>query len=136
MLDPGWRIAHTGREDFHMTKWILALIALFALTASAADVAGTWKASVETPNGNFESTFTFKVDGAKLTGTVASQMGESAISEGKIDGDKVAFAVTRDFNGQTFKITYEGVVSGNELKLTVHFPGREEGFEMTAKKAS
>ena len=119
-----------------MTKWLLALIAAFALTASAADVAGTWKASLETPNGTFESTFTFKTEGAKLTGTVASQMGESAISEGKIEGDKVSFAITPDFNGQTVKITYDGVVNGNELKLTIHFPGREEGIEMTAKKSS
>jgi len=53
-----------------------------------------------------------------------------------VDGAKVSFAVSREYNGQTFKITYEGTVNGNELKLTVHFPGREEGFEMTAKKAS
>ena len=119
-----------------MTKWLLALIAVFALTASAADVAGTWKASVETPNGNFESTYTFKVDAGKMTGTVASQMGEAQISEGKVDGDKLSFAVTREMNGQSFKITYEGVVSGSEMKLTVHFPGRDEGFEMTAKKSS
>ena len=119
-----------------MTKWILALIAAFALTASAADVAGTWKASVETPNGTFESTFTFKVDGGKLTGKVASQMGETEISEGKIDGDKLSFTVSREMNGQTFKITYDGVVSGSEMKLTIHFPGRDEGFEMTAKKSS
>ncbi len=118
-----------------MTKWIVTLIAAFVLTASAADVAGTWKASVETPNGTFESTFTFKVDGAALTGSVASQMGEAQISEGKIDGDKLSFAVSREMNGQTFKMTYDGVVNGNEMKLTVHFPGRDEGFEMTAKKA-
>jgi hypothetical protein len=119
-----------------MMKWLPALIAAFALTASAADVAGTWKASYETPNGTGQSTFVFKTDGAKLTGTVTGQMGEAPISEGKIDGDKISFAVSRDFNGQTFKITYDGVVNGNEMKLTLHFPGRDEGFEMTAKKGS
>ncbi|SPE37296.1 exported hypothetical protein [Candidatus Sulfopaludibacter sp. SbA3] len=77
------RITDTNREVLNMTKWLLALIAAFALTASAADVAGTWKASVETPNGTFESTFAFKVDGAKLTGTVTGQMGEAPISEGR-----------------------------------------------------
>ena len=83
-----------------------------------------------------EGTFVLKVDGAKLTGTVASQMGEAAISDGKVDGDKVSFAVSRDFNGQTFKITYDGSVKGNEMKLTLHFPGRDEGFDITAKRAS
>jgi hypothetical protein len=119
-----------------MTKWLPALFAAFALTASAADVAGTWKASFETPNGTMESTFTFKVDGTKLTGTVAGQMGEAPISEGKIEGEKISFAVSREFNGQTFKITYDGTISGNEMKLTLHFPGRDEGLEMTAKKSS
>jgi hypothetical protein len=119
-----------------MTKLTPVLLLALAWIATAADVAGTWKASVETPNGTMESTFVFKVDGAKLTGTVASQMGETAISEGKIDGDKISFAVSREFNGNAFKITYDGSVKGNEMKLTLHFPGRDEGFDITAKKAS
>lgn len=119
-----------------MKKFLLALIATCAMTVYAADANGTWKASVETPNGTMESTFALKVDGTKLTGTVTGRMGEAPISEGKVDGDKVSFAVSREFNGQTFKITYDGVVKGDEMKLTVHFPGRDEGFEMTAKKSS
>ena len=116
-------------------KWLLFLIAAFAMTAAAADVAGTWKASVETPNGTFESTFVFKVDAGKLTGTVTSaQMGESTISEGKVDGDDVTFAVVRDFNGTEFKITYKGKVSGSEMKLTIQVPNMDQAFEMTAKK--
>jgi len=117
-------------------KWLLVLFAVFAITASAADVTGTWKASLETPNGTFETTFTFKVDGAKLTGKVASQMGESDISEGKIDGDDVSFVVVRNFNGNDFKLSYKGKVSGNEMKLSLQFPGRDEAIEMTAKKVS
>ena len=62
-----------------MTKWFPALVAVFALTASAADVAGTWKSSMETPNGAFEQTYTFKVDGAKLTGKVSSQIGRAHV---------------------------------------------------------
>ena len=64
-------------------KWLLVLFAAFAFTASAADIAGTWKASTETPNGTFETTFVFKVDGTTLTGSTTNQMmGEKAISEG------------------------------------------------------
>ena len=71
-------------------KWLLVPIALFAITASAADVAGTWKATSETPNGSFETTFVFKVDGEKLTGTTSNQRsGELPISDGKIDGDNL-----------------------------------------------
>ncbi len=60
--------------------WVLALMAVFAL-ALFADAAGTWKASIETPNGAMENTFTFKVEGDKLTGTITmGQMGEGPIS--------------------------------------------------------
>src|ERR1035437_7067707 len=74
--------------------WILALMAVFSLAALAADASGTWKASMEGPNGTMESTFAFKVDGDKLTGTVTmGQMGEAPTSEGKVDGDNVSFAL-------------------------------------------
>ncbi len=123
-----------------MKKWVLILIALFALTASAADIAGTWKSSMETPNGTFESTYVFKVDGAKLTGTISmGEMGEVAISEGKVEGDSLSFLVVREFNGNQFKMTYKGKVAGKEMKLTMEFPtqgGEPRTVELVAKKVS
>jgi hypothetical protein len=116
-------------------KWLLFLIAALAMTASAADVAGTWKASIETPNGSFESTFVFKVDAGKVTGTVNSgPMGEAAISEGKLEGEDISFAIVQTYNGNEFKISYKGKVSGNEMKLTIQVPNMEQTFEITAKK--
>ncbi len=119
-------------------KWLLVFFAALtlALTASAADINGTWKATAETPNGTFETTFTFKVDGGKVTGKVASQMGEADISEGKLDGDDLSFVVVRNFQGNDFKLSYKGKVSGDEIKLSITFPGRDGAFEMTAKKVS
>jgi opacity protein-like surface antigen len=118
-------------------KWLLVLFAAFAMTASAADIAGTWKASIETPNGSMENTFVFKVDGNKLTGTTSSEMGgERAISDGKVDGDSLSFTVKMEFNGNAFELNYKGKVSGNEMKLTMSFPGGDRTFEMTAKKTS
>jgi hypothetical protein len=124
-----------------MVKWLLVLMAMFTLAASAADVTGTWKASTETPNGTMESTFVFKVDGAKLTGTVSNPMGgENPISDGKIDGDALSFVVAISFNGQDFKLNYAGEVTGNEMKLTITMPalggGDPRSFEMTAKKVN
>src|SRR5437764_7133259 len=110
----------TGEGALTMKSlWIAALMAVFALAVMAADASGTWKASVETPNGAMENTFTLKVEANKLTGTVTmGQMGEAAISEGKVDGDKVSFAVVRDFNGNQFRIDYKGTVAGDEMKLS------------------
>ena len=118
-------------------KYLLILIAAFAMTASAADVAGTWKASNETPNGTFETVFVFKVDGTALTGTVSSQMmGEKPISEGKMDGDNVSFVVAASFNGNDVKLNYKGKVEGKEMKITLSLPGGDRTFDMVAKKTS
>jgi hypothetical protein len=116
--------------------WVLAMMAVFSLAVLAADASGTWKASIETPNGTMENTFTFKVEGDKLTGTITmGQMGEGAISEGKVDGDNVSFAVVREFNGNQFRINYKGKVSGDEMKISGEVVGMDRTFEMTAKRA-
>ena len=52
-------------------KALFLLLVIFVLAVSAADVSGTWKAAIETPNGALETTFQFKVDGNKLTGSAS-----------------------------------------------------------------
>lgn len=112
---------------------LLVLTALFALVALAADITGTWKGSVETPNGTRETTFNFKADGDKLTGTVAGgRGGESPIENGKIDGDNVSFTVNRKFQDREFKQEYKGKVDGSSMKLSFQMGDRT--VEMTAKK--
>jgi len=118
-------------------KWLLALFAVFAFTALAADPNGSWKANIDTPNGAIEATFTFKVADGKLTGTVNSSMGgESPISEAKLDGDNISFAVVRSFNGNEFRINYKGKVSDTEIKFSGEIPGMDRTFEFTAKKST
>ena len=108
------------------------IMALTPITARAAtDVSGTWTGSFAGPDGGagMQISFTFKQDGAKLTGTVQGPQGDAmAIGNGKIDGDKISFTVA--FNGMT--ITHEGTVNaaGDEIKLTSKsdqgdFPGGE-----------
>jgi hypothetical protein len=90
-------------------------VLLSATFALAADVTGAWTGQAPGPNGeSFQLTFTFKQDGAKLTGTVAVPQGPPLdISNGKMDGDKISFDVS--FNGTTIK--HDGVVNGDEIKL-------------------
>ena len=111
------------------------IMALSAITARAADVTGSWTSEMTTPNGDsFQLGFTFKQDGAALTGTVQGPQGDAiAISDGKVDGDKISFKVS--FNGNT--ISHDGTVSadGNEIKLSTKsdsgdFPARD----MTLKR--
>jgi hypothetical protein len=104
-----------------MKKGYLILMAVFALTASAADITGNWKATLDMGGQAMERTFTFKQDGAKLTGeTTSSMLGKSTITDGKVDGDTVTFSITGNMQGQDVKMTYTGkIVSATEIKFDV-----------------
>ena len=118
-------------------KRILGLVVglmLLAAPAFAADVDGKWTGSIETPMGTVPVGFTFKADGATLTGTsLAPDGGEIAIKDGKIDGSKISFIVAIDFGGMPVVIGYNGVVAPAEIKFTGDFMGMP--FEFTVTKA-
>jgi hypothetical protein len=61
-------------------------------------------------------TYTFKVDGDKLTGTAKNDHGSSDITNGTIKGDQISFEESLDFNGQNILIKYTGTVSGDSIK--------------------
>lgn len=90
----------------------------------AADASGTWTWSMPGRDGGEarKTTLKLKVDGEKLTGTISSpgrqggQARETEISDGKIKGDELSFAVVREFNGNKMTIKYSGKVSGDAIK--------------------
>ena len=117
-------------------KLLLTLMALFALTASAADISGNWKGTAEGPNGAIERTFTFKQDGAKLTGETNSQFtGKSTIADGKVEGDAISFSITANFGGNEMKIGYKVKVARDTIELTSDFGGGGQTIEWTLKKS-
>jgi len=129
-------IANFSRNQYidPMVKRILcfvtALLAL-SLAAVAADISGKWKAEFTTPDGTARvNTFTFKVEGTTLTGTVAGTQDETAIKNGKITGDDISFTAERPFG--TF--AYTGKVTGTEIKFKVTF--NDQTFDMTAKRSN
>ena len=116
-------------------KRVLILMAAFAVAAMAADIAGTWKATAEGPNGAIERTFVFKVDGTKLTGeTTSTMLGKSTITDGKVDGDNLSFGITADYQGTELKLSYKGKVTGNELHLTSERADGGQSLAWTGKK--
>jgi len=112
--------------------WLAGTLAiLLSAVALAADISGKWKAEFSTPDGTQRvNTFTFKVDGGKLTGTVAGTQDETQIQNTKINGDEISFTAERPFGA----FTYSGKVSGDEIKFKVTF--NDQNFEMTAKRMS
>jgi hypothetical protein len=121
----------------------ILLISAFGLLA--ADVSGKWVAEQPGRNGGppRQTTFTFKVDGSKLSGTVSApgrggQSMDAEISDGKVDGDSISFKVKRTMGDQEIVQEYTGTVSGDSinLKLNMNTPNGPMTREMTAKKST
>jgi hypothetical protein len=99
----------------------LALVMMtFTAGLRAADLAGTWTAKFVTDVGDQEYTFTFTGTGGQTSGTAKSTLlGETKLSEIKVEGDKVSFVENGSFQDMPLRITYTGTFSGaDEIKLT------------------
>src|ERR1039457_5124971 len=101
------------------------LLALLGLLLRGASVSGTWKGSFDYDGTGVPLTFNLKSADDGLTGTVEGLTTTPAeIHEGKVDGDKISFWVTIDYQGQAVKLVYEGKVSGDQIQFTF---GTEDG---------
>lgn len=122
-----------------MKTFVTVLMVLcLAGVAMAADVTGKWvsERKMAPPGGGEERTVTttldLKADGAKLTGTVTTSMGggqgrAAEITDGKIDGNKISFKVTREGKQGTMTMIYSATVEGDVMKGEA---GREGGNRM------
>ena len=110
------------------------LLALCVTAAFAADATGKWIATFEAPDGQKrQATMNLKAEGPALTGTVSGMSGDVPIQGGKVDGDTITFHIVRSRDGQEFKIEYKGVITGDDMKMTVSFGG-DRSFDVTAKR--
>ncbi|MGH9656950.1 MAG: hypothetical protein ACRD96_00305 [Bryobacteraceae bacterium] len=110
----------------------MALALLSTLVASAADFGGKWTAEVPGRDGAVATTFNFKVDGDKVTGTASSPRGEVQIQDGKVSGDTISFKQM----GGNATILIEGKMVGSEIKFTRKREGGGQAREFTAKRAA
>jgi hypothetical protein len=108
---------------------VLAALCLVGALALAADASGTWTASFDTQVGKQEYTYTFKVQGATLTGTLKGNLiTDSMLSDGKVDGNKISFTEKGSYMGMPLEFHYTGELAGEELKLKrelMGFPAEE-----------
>jgi hypothetical protein len=113
------------------TIWVACFaIAAITVTALAADVSGKWSGQVPSRGEAMAATFTFKIDGDKLTGTMTGPQGAVSLQEGKVSGDQISFTTT----GGNAKILFQGTVAGNEMKMTRTREGGQ-AREFTLKRA-
>jgi hypothetical protein len=141
-----------------MTKKLLfagMILLVVAFVVLASDVV-TGKWVYETPGRNGgparQTTLDLKADGAKLSGTVAGGGGgrgggggapgggapqAAPISNGTVDNNSISFVVSRDTPNGAMVTKYEGVVTGNDMKLKVTRTGQDgtpQTTEFAAKK--
>ena len=106
-----------------MNRLALAGVALMLFSAGIAraadDPTGTWKTSITMGDQTREITFKLKLEGDKLTGTMSGRGNqETAIENASFKDGEVAFAVTRDRQGQKVTTKYKGKLSGDTIKGT------------------
>jgi hypothetical protein len=107
----------------------LAILCVVGGLAHAADVSGTWTASFDTQVGKQTYTYVLKVDGAALTGTAKSNLiGDSTLSDGKVDGNKISFVEKGTYQGMPLQFNYTGELAGDEIRFKrelMGFPAEE-----------
>jgi hypothetical protein len=117
---------------------LVTLILSFFLVAVAwaADVTGKWTAQVPGRGGQTrETTFNFKAEGAKLTGTMTGPQGDIPIENGAVKGDEITFSTKFTGGGGEIKINFKGKVAGDEIKFSRMREGGDQSQEFTAKRA-
>ncbi len=126
---------------------LVALTAFASVASFAADAVGTWKSAKPA------QTLTLKEADGKLTGTLKSVLGTLHVSDAKLEGDKLTLTFyvvlssgvdplglagydSMAEEGQVTEITYKGVISGDDLKVTVSQEKLGDIRDLTFHKAA
>jgi hypothetical protein len=101
------------------------------------DPTGTWKWNTANPDGQIpDITFTLKLQGGALTGTLTKSTGTAPITNGVLKGDEVSFQTVREGNSGTTTTTYSGKLSGDSLegKVEIVAAGKTISEDWEAKR--
>lgn len=103
--------------------------------AKAPDsVAGKWDMSAETPQGTMPVTLVIKLDGKKVTGTLASAQGETPM-EGEFADGKLTMSIVFQGSSGQMNITFNGALKDDgTLAGTFDFGQGEMKWSATRAK--
>jgi len=118
-------------------SYAMAILALVASSAWAADLNGKWVGQAQEKGGEpREIIFDFKVTGAKLTGSVAGAL-NGPIVNGRVNGDELSFNLSVGKEDSKRTINFKGKEANGEIKFTATREGGEgRGLEFTARRAA
>ena len=118
------------KRKFLMTAVLMGC--LLVAVAAIADLSGKWTSTFNAPDGtSIPLTYTFKVDGSKLTGTLEAAGSEVPIDSGMVKEDNVSFNVT--VQGVTYAHKGKYYTAGDSIGVDVNYDGNKS--HMTMKRA-
>lgn len=129
-----------GKLTIKNTTTLLLACSLIVMMTTACGkkggIDGKWVAQLPARDGQTrETTFNFKAEGNKLTGTVSGRQSDNPISDGQINGDDISFTVTTSFRDNEVKLLYKGKLAGDEIHFTrTREGGDQPPQEFTAKR--
>ena len=103
--------------------WLARLGPALAGDSPATDATGSWKWTIQTPDGNsIDMSAKLTQDGEKLTGVFLDGFDQKSfdIKDGKVKDGEVSFTVVRPFNDDTITVNYDGKLSGDTIKGTLN----------------
>lgn len=121
-------------------KAAFRLIPLFALVcmlpvAHAADLSGSWKGAFDFNGTSIPVTLNLKADGGALTGSIEGLPTTPVdIHEGKIAGDAITFWTNTDYEGQTYKLVFNGKINGDQIEFNFGTDDGTWGTTLTVKR--
>jgi len=106
----------------------LAVVALTAATALAADIAGTWNVDGDVVGNPVKFTTVWKQDGEALSGT-ATLEGKEVPVTGTVKDKAITFEFDTEHEGSTYHLVFNGTLGDDGgLKGTIEVAGVEGTF--------
>ncbi len=103
---------------------------------AVADVAGEWEMTVNSPQGQNQSSLTIKRDGAKLTGSIKSPRGDRELDSVSVTGSEIQFSLKRNVQGNDMVFAYTGKIDKDSMKGTADFGGLATGDWSAVRRAA
>ncbi|NBW66096.1 hypothetical protein EBR44_10085, partial [bacterium] len=86
----------------------------------AAQIAGTWRMTIDSPQGAQSVSATFTQNGTSFSGKVTGlPTGDAEISNGRVDGNKASWSLALSFGAQSFNLDFNGDITGNRMTGSV-----------------
>jgi len=121
----------------------LGAATLLALVGSArlvearlgASLTGQWAVTISTERGDMNTVWDLVQHDDRLTGTIEGRRGAADAEGGWVENDTFGFTVQREFQGQSFKIEYEGRITEDALEGTLTAGGGQFTAGFTGVRA-